>query len=177
MRWLNRDPIEERGGFNLYRFLNNNPLNVLDVYGLGIWSFSAHWVQETESVYVEVTYALDDKESKCCNAAVIDRYVRKFLGTGGTFGTYVLDHAAEGGFSGMVDEQTIAYAEGDAPDGLGIGWPWANEPNYRFPWTQTFKWRVRCISGPWSGKILSERVRKYHTTGHRQGAPYTGTFH
>ncbi len=24
-RWLNRDPIEERGGYNLYAFVDNNP--------------------------------------------------------------------------------------------------------------------------------------------------------
>ena len=34
-RWLNRDPIEERGGDNLYQFCNNCPF-IVDV--LGLWS-------------------------------------------------------------------------------------------------------------------------------------------
>jgi RHS repeat-associated protein len=34
-RWLNRDPIMEMGGINLYRFVANNPINYLDSFGLG----------------------------------------------------------------------------------------------------------------------------------------------
>jgi RHS repeat-associated protein len=33
-RWLNRDPIGERGGINLYRFNRNNPLRWVDPHGL-----------------------------------------------------------------------------------------------------------------------------------------------
>ena len=33
-RWINRDPIEERGGENLYRFVNNNSFNLIDILGL-----------------------------------------------------------------------------------------------------------------------------------------------
>jgi RHS repeat-associated protein len=35
-RWLGRDPIQEWGGINLYRFANNSSLNVWDVYGLSV---------------------------------------------------------------------------------------------------------------------------------------------
>lgn len=33
-RWLNRDPISELGGYNLYRYLRNNPFGFVDPYGL-----------------------------------------------------------------------------------------------------------------------------------------------
>lgn len=33
-RWLNRDPIEERGGGNLYQFVQNDPLTYRDGFGL-----------------------------------------------------------------------------------------------------------------------------------------------
>ena len=33
-RWLNRDPIGEAGGFNLYAFVGNNPVNRIDRFGL-----------------------------------------------------------------------------------------------------------------------------------------------
>jgi RHS repeat-associated protein len=33
-RWLNRDPVGEKGGFNLYGFVGNNPANRIDPYGL-----------------------------------------------------------------------------------------------------------------------------------------------
>jgi len=33
-RWLSRDPIEEKGGLNLYGFVLNNPLRYIDLLGL-----------------------------------------------------------------------------------------------------------------------------------------------
>ena len=33
-RWLNRDPIREMGGINLYAMVRNNPVNSVDEYGL-----------------------------------------------------------------------------------------------------------------------------------------------
>src|SRR5205823_9319362 len=33
-RWLNRDPISERGGFNLYGYVGNNSVNLIDRMGL-----------------------------------------------------------------------------------------------------------------------------------------------
>jgi hypothetical protein len=32
-RWLSRDPIEERGSFNLYDFVKNSPLCNIDIHG------------------------------------------------------------------------------------------------------------------------------------------------
>jgi RHS repeat-associated protein len=40
-RWLNRDPIGENGGLNLYRAMNNNPINNIDP--LGLWNLWAPW--------------------------------------------------------------------------------------------------------------------------------------
>jgi RHS repeat-associated protein len=39
-RWLSRDPIGERGGRNLYGFVNNSPVNYFDPYGL--WKSWTH---------------------------------------------------------------------------------------------------------------------------------------
>ncbi len=33
-RWFNRDPIEEQGGVNLYQFVRNNSIRLVDPYGL-----------------------------------------------------------------------------------------------------------------------------------------------
>jgi RHS repeat-associated protein len=33
-RWLNRDPIGEMGGLNLYDYVGNNPINLFDPFGL-----------------------------------------------------------------------------------------------------------------------------------------------
>lgn len=37
-RWLNRDPIEENGGLNLYGFVGNDPINSVDM--LGMWQIN-----------------------------------------------------------------------------------------------------------------------------------------
>jgi len=37
-RWINRDPIREMGGVNLYAGMGNNPVNFIDNYGLSFWS-------------------------------------------------------------------------------------------------------------------------------------------
>jgi uncharacterized protein RhaS with RHS repeats len=33
-RWLNRDPIQEAGGINLYGFVGNDAVNIFDLFGL-----------------------------------------------------------------------------------------------------------------------------------------------
>ena len=37
--WLNRDPILEKGGYNLYNFAINNPISNIDRYGLESYNF------------------------------------------------------------------------------------------------------------------------------------------
>lgn len=38
-RWLNRDPLGEDGGYNLYAFCNNDPVNGIDPLGLALYAF------------------------------------------------------------------------------------------------------------------------------------------
>lgn len=35
-RWVNRDPISEKGGHNLYEFVGNEPVGILDAFGLAL---------------------------------------------------------------------------------------------------------------------------------------------
>ena len=45
-RWLSRDPIEEKGGINLYGFVANNPANRVDKDGTTGWQFTGPWEHE-----------------------------------------------------------------------------------------------------------------------------------
>ena len=40
--WLNRDPLEEQGGANLYGFVGNNPVSAYDI--LGLWGTDIHYI-------------------------------------------------------------------------------------------------------------------------------------
>lgn len=42
-RWVNRDPIEESGGINVYSFVGNRPLDGIDVLGLDLHPVQAPW--------------------------------------------------------------------------------------------------------------------------------------
>ena len=43
-RWINRDPIEERGGVNLYGFVGNKPVNWADILGLATDNCFYVWI-------------------------------------------------------------------------------------------------------------------------------------
>jgi RHS repeat-associated protein len=42
-RWLNRDPIEEGDGPNLYAMVHNNPVNIVDIDGRTGWQLDGPW--------------------------------------------------------------------------------------------------------------------------------------
>ena len=158
MRWLNRDPIGEEGGLNLYAFCENLAIRRWDYLGQH-WEFSTpKWDKQRKELEFTVKYIMPPSERKCCYSITVDRYVKKIIGIGNRLGAYKLDHAMDGGFT-EFRKPYIAYAEGDSPDGQTLFF-------YRLPWTQSFKWEARCTSGPDKGKILSSIERKFRTTGH-----------
>ena len=42
-RWLNRDPVNEQGGINLYSFTANSPVSVFDADGRPAAAFGNGW--------------------------------------------------------------------------------------------------------------------------------------
>ena len=63
-RWVNRDPIQERGGRNLYRFAVNNPVNKIDRFGLSIWLCTRRTSEGCPTFGIgRHAYLWDDRES------------------------------------------------------------------------------------------------------------------
>ena len=49
-RWLNRDPIEEEGGINLYGFVSNDPINLFDPDGFQCLMLQAEFIPTTAAI-------------------------------------------------------------------------------------------------------------------------------
>ena len=64
-RWINRDPITEEGGWNVYAFVSNSPFDLADYLGLvdGKWEESPE--QEGDATTVAETVTSGDYSSKC----------------------------------------------------------------------------------------------------------------
>jgi hypothetical protein len=50
-RWLNRDPIEEAGGINLYAFAGRGPVNAVDPFGLSILDYIKRFVPRSPRAF------------------------------------------------------------------------------------------------------------------------------
>jgi RHS repeat-associated protein len=63
-RWINRDPIAEKGGPNLYAYVNDEPINRFDPLGLeGVFSISFHELSSGSDVTIKF---------KCANCTKIE---------------------------------------------------------------------------------------------------------
>ena len=61
-KWLSPDPIEERGGMNVFGFLGNDPVNAVDVLGMymtGVGFGRPNWWQTPPDTRTEYEKALD----------------------------------------------------------------------------------------------------------------------
>jgi RHS repeat-associated protein len=56
-RWLNRDPIEEEGGLNLYGYVGNDPVNEIDPLGLDFIDDADQFVNDVNDFLVSTSPA------------------------------------------------------------------------------------------------------------------------
>ncbi len=86
-RWLSRDSIGEKGGFNLYEFVNNNPKLYLDYLGHEVLGVVVHQLDGPLRTYIAVEgdvvgyitkeqyYLVPSESSKGYNMVLVDYHV------------------------------------------------------------------------------------------------------
>ncbi|OGV38496.1 MAG: hypothetical protein A2020_13115 [Lentisphaerae bacterium GWF2_45_14] len=82
-RWINRDPIEENGGWNLYSFARNAPIDILDREGLAtLYDCSDNNLHGELGggllAYLSVSYDYTVTQCKCCKpGGIVGDYSRR----------------------------------------------------------------------------------------------------
>jgi len=113
-RWINRDPIGERGGGNLYSFVANDPLNDADSLGLVSW-------QSIEDMVRSLNAMLQTRECKCCKNEVS----RVDLTINGTSSGATVKASAMIAIQGCVDTYRLYWWDCySASSEGGLSWDW-----------------------------------------------------
>jgi RHS repeat-associated protein len=118
-RWLQRDPIGERGGISLYQFVGNNPVNFVDPFGLdpafspGISMFSGLTAaQQVEASRAAAPATVALVAGMATGGAADALFVGGGLMTAGSFSTAVTVGALSG-VGGDLGYQGTRIALGD----------------------------------------------------------------
>lgn len=167
-RWISRDPINEKGGGNLYGYVANTPLNLVDKLGLeGTWTFSIHQEKGYFRPTIYVSYKMDAEEKKCCAVVDLQRMVSGSFGFGYKDDSDPVMNSQVG--YGDVPAQAVADTPGGAFGGLLDELFSSFSIPTPLPRDFDFKWCAVCIKGSLAGKTLSTRQRFYHAFWYHGG--------
>jgi hypothetical protein len=156
----------ERGGLNLYEYVGDDPVNLIDPLGFGTWTWNTSPAGDRSNL--DVTYTLDKDELKCCSNARVDRFSLdvpagrppEFDGSGPPMNM------------GPRNHNNQVNAQSDLPQSPGMRvFPLFN-PNYYYrpAGDQRFLLVARCTAGSAAGKILSTlRIGVHSGGGWNQG--------
>jgi len=104
-RWINRDPISESGGLNVYAFVGNNPVNFADPYGLDAFNDISNFAAgagdsltfgATDWVRGQLPGDVNDVVNYDSGAYIGGEVTEVVIELGATGGAAGLKHAAEG---------------------------------------------------------------------------------
>ena len=91
-RFLNRDPIEEQGGLNLYAFVGNDPVNRWDFLGLQWWNLFSWFGDDT----IEGEEILEKRKFVKGTEMTFPKWSEiETMGMGGGYYVYQVDFEAE----------------------------------------------------------------------------------
>ncbi len=117
-KWMSRDLYGEKGGLDLYCYASNNPISVIDPFGM--WTFHAHCGCLTASLgpgldhsdvpsssYLELLFKADKKQCKCvCCEEVkfIQIYYAVITGGWNSIGTIIFGNVTFGSWTLDADK-------------------------------------------------------------------------
>ncbi len=168
--WPSRDPIEEKGGANLFGFLSNSPHNGVDLLGQGQWTLEI--VPLDKAIWpgplIKVSYLVDDGQAKCCPQYEVRRYARQRIIGAAVPGWWRRDDVGYPPTGGNVisHNPTSAY-----PDEPGLRFPFLG---WVVPFAIDFRWEIWCTKGPRAGAkltTLEESVVIFWNDGEWVGYP------
>jgi len=159
------NPRVDYKNLNVFASFLNNPINIIDQLGLGTWHVDFQH-NGTPTAVIDVYYVFSNGELGCCSKATVDRYRVDII-----MASTTSDQDTGGSWDAV---NKTAHAELDAPQGLGIRWPFGIfSGEYYQGQRYHFKWKARCTEG--SNKIFSTYDNWISVSGHAEGASYTYT--
>jgi RHS repeat-associated protein len=126
-RWLNEDPIGERGGINLHRFVGNSPLNAIDPYGEEIRLSEANGALQLPG---PMSYATGDTVAENLASGLYNAIPLVGNGLSGAAGPILggfsaLDQASEGFLGWLTGDPQLAEGINNA---IMLGpWGWGGD--------------------------------------------------
>jgi hypothetical protein len=122
--WLNRDPIQEFGGINLYKFVHNHPNVQIDSFGLCECEKENPAKDLFKNAADNLAAALGGKGGKIVRLLLLAADAKKGCGdmnaAAGACGDFAKQEAADPGYaSGQFDCETCCHGIMDSFPGLG----------------------------------------------------------
>ncbi len=155
-RFITEDPIGIAGGLNLYRFVNNNPVNYVDPRGL--WCIP--WFSKernaiflpdnNESINYEINFIIIDNVVFCNivrlqKGTKIREIQQRWLCFDNNCGVYQFFF-----IYGKWNEESLRWTKRDRITVKGFGWANPNDPT---------KIGNACCKNPWTGGTVCKEIK------------------